>query len=299
MNVLIISGPTSSGKSYLANKIASKINATIINADSMQVYKELPILSAQESGGELYSIYSYQDSCNAALWANLATEKIEQSLALGKLPIVVGGTGLYIKCLIEGIAVIPQIAPDVREVVASQYASLGIAGLYELLIQKDPEYAKLLKPTDKQRVMRALEVYIGTGKSLLEHRKNHQTFLRHKHKHFTLMPTRELLHNNCNTRFMQMLKAGAVEEVRALSSAIGDGVGKYPIENTLGYKELKSYLNSEITLEEATSIATQVTRQYAKRQCTWFRNQFTDSVKLEFGFCSELDGFVDVVMGLE
>ncbi len=278
--VLIIAGPTASGKSKLALEYAQNHNGVIINADSMQVYKELPILTAQPSPKEmelvphkLYGILSGDDPCSVARWQRLALQAIAECAEMGKPPIIVGGTGMYISALLSGIAAIPEVSSQVRSAVRTLHQQLGADDFYKELQQLDPEMAKRLHPGDTQRVVRAFEVIKATGRSLLEWQgESGKDAVAHLDCTVKLLtPDKEKLRERANQRFVRMVANGAVEEAKLLLSKNYDP--NMPVMKALGVPELSAYLQGTATLEEAIELAQIATRQYIKRQLTWFRKQ--------------------------
>lgn len=277
--IIIISGATSSGKSGLALEFASKFlnkqKCAIINADSLQIYQGLEILSAQPTKEEqgqiphfLYSHLKASDNCNVTKWLGLVkniTNNLEQE---NILPIIVGGSGMYISALVEGISQIPQIDDNVRQVATNYFNEFGLIKLQQKLI--DLGEKKIL---DKQRLIRAYEVYLQTGKLISDfHSQQKQKFFdKAKFIHINLEIPRSKLYQNCNLRFEQMLKNGAIDEVKDLRAKITNN--NYQITKTLGYHEICQFLDHKITKQEMIAIATQKTRNYAKRQLTYFRNQ--------------------------
>lgn len=277
--VYIIAGPTASGKSALALEIAQNEPSVIINADSMQVYRDFPILTAQPSTAEqqavphkLYGFLKIEEKCDAARWAELAAKEIEAAWAQKKLPILVGGTGLYFKTLIQGIAPVPEIPREIRERAAALLEETGHAAFHAELIKKDPDSAHL-KVGDTQRILRAYEVLEATGKPLKYwHQQPTRKFLEADYDSKIIIPDRKELYARCDARFKQMMENGALEEVK-----------KYPLHisiKIIGVPELQAFLRGEITKEEAIEKASQATRNYAKRQYTWFKNQRSDFQKI-------------------
>lgn len=277
--ILIVSGATASGKSALAKKIAEEKNGVIINADSIQLYRELPILSAQPDANDtrqiphfLYSVLKHNENSSVALWLDLAKNAIDEALKNQKLPIVVGGTGLYISKLIDGINQIPEIDEDLK----NEIKNYTREELRKILIDlKDDEAAKNL---DTQRLARRLEVLKQTGKTLSWWQSQPaKTFFRKENFiHLNIELPRNLLYQNCNERFKTMFENGAVEEVEnllKLEPKFDCGVVK-----TIGYLEIKDYLSGKINKNTAIQIASQKTRNYAKRQLTWFRHQFKEKI---------------------
>jgi tRNA dimethylallyltransferase len=279
---LIITGPTASGKSAFAFDIAKEFNGTIINADSMQIYKELPLLTACPSQKErlevphaLYNILAHHEACSAALWREKVLLEIQEAFLQKRLPLVTGGTGFYLKALMEGISYIPPIDDDLRE--RTRYLSKeNPSFLYEDLQKIDPHLAKRLHPHDTQRVARAWEVMKGTGQSLLYWQtltKNKKTSL--NYKTIILLPDRAHLYQKADERFEEMIKNGAIEEVKDFLAK--NPSPDCPLMKALGLRQLKSYLEGEISLENAITSAKIATRQYIKRQYTWFRHQLKNA----------------------
>ncbi|MFW5634243.1 MAG: tRNA (adenosine(37)-N6)-dimethylallyltransferase MiaA [Erythrobacter sp.] len=278
----LIAGPTASGKSALALRLAdewtraAQREARIINADSMQVYRDIPILSAAPGEDErerhphlLYGEWDGAEACSAAAWADRAKARIEAAHAAGALPILVGGTGLYIKVLLEGIAPIPEIDPEVRAVVRA----LPVESARAALMVEDPERALELAPTDSQRIARALEVKRSTGVTLADwQRAKTGGIAEEVDLHAAiLLPDREALYRRCDERFEAMLHAGAVAEVEALLERGLDPA--LPVMRAIGVPEIAAFLAGEITREAMVASGRQSTRNYAKRQYTWLRHQ--------------------------
>lgn len=289
--ILIISGATASGKSALAKKIAFKNkfekNGVIINADSIQLYRELPILSAQPNIDEqkqlphfLYSILKHNENSSVATWLNLARNIIDQTLQNNQLPIVVGGTGLYISKLIDGINPVPEIAEDLKNEMAQIYKNCDREELLKILIDSGENQETVFK-LDKQRLARRLEVLKQTGKTLSwwQNQPNQTFYPRENFIHLNIDLPRDLLYQNCNQRFETMFENGGVEEVQNLIKLKPDNDSS--IIKTIGYLETKDYLAGKIDKITAIKIASQKTRNYAKRQLTWFKNQFKDKIIVE------------------
>ncbi|NRA74078.1 MAG: tRNA (adenosine(37)-N6)-dimethylallyltransferase MiaA [Rickettsiales bacterium] len=284
--VLVISGPTASGKSYLAEQLLEcDLSGVIVNADSMQVYKDLPILSGQPNiqvNPSIYRLYSFLDfdqNCSVGLWQEHAHKVINKAFEEKILPIVVGGTGLYIKALIEGIANIPDISSKLYEDVQKQFLKLGKEKFYAQLNSVDPVSAKKIHSSDSYRMQRAMAVYMQTGRSISDFKASKPSYIV---AHVSILPKREVLYNNCDLRFRKMMDLGAEHEVKLLFGKIKNKSGRYNIENTLGYRDIVSYLKKDLSLEEAILRASQMTRNYAKRQYTWFKNQFPNKITLSY-----------------
>jgi tRNA dimethylallyltransferase len=272
----LIAGATASGKSALALELAARTGGVIINADSAQIYRDLPILSAAPSDADsaraehrLYGIADGAHPCSAADWADLARREIVDVQAHGRLPILVGGTGLYIRTLLFGIAPVPPIDPEVRRQVREAPVTENRAKLLEL----DPEAAARLRPGDTARIARALEVVVSTRHTLSEWQKERAGGIANEvdlHP-LVLLPPRERLYARSDERFAKMIEQGAVEEVRALLSRNLDP--RLPVMRAIGVPEICRYLRGEMPLAEAIATSQQSTRRYAKRQYTWFAHQ--------------------------
>lgn len=281
--VLVVVGPTASGKSGLALAIAQACDGTIINADSMQMYRELSIVTARpgpeaeaQVPHRLYGALPAAEVCSAARWRTLALDAIAAAHAQGRLPVVVGGTGLYVRALMEGLSEIPEIAPEVRATARERLAVLGAAGLHADLGRRDAETAARLRPGDSQRIVRAWEVLEATGRSLSDWQRagcsGPPAGLRFSV--LVLDPPRPDLYAACDGRLRAMVAAGALDEVRALV-ALGLDAG-LPVMKALGVPEFRRHLEGGLPLDQAVAAAQQATRRYAKRQVTWFRHQVVD-----------------------
>lgn len=275
-DVALIVGPTASGKSALALDLAKKQPSVIINADSAQVYKDLQVLSARPSEAEmdgiLHRLYGYIDgseTCSAARWAADAKNEITAAHESDALPILVGGTGLYVRTLLDGIAPIPEIDPDIRK----QVRDLEVTDAYTALLDEDPVSAQRLNSRDSSRIMRALEVVRSSGKPL-DHWHAHMAggikndIVLHP---LVLLPPRDWLYARCDLRFQMMLDHGAKDEVADLLEK--NLASDCPVMRAIGVPEISAWMRGECSLDEARAQASAATRQYAKRQYTWFRNQ--------------------------
>lgn len=277
MSILaLIAGPTASGKSALALELAERSNGVIINADSAQIYRDLPILSAAPSKADraraehrLYGIRDASKPCSAAEWATLAKAEIAEIHRSGRLPILVGGTGLYLRTLIDGIAPVPPIDPNIR---ARVRASGVEANLAELRMA-DPDASARLNPTDTTRIARALEVVLSTGRALSDWQSERQGGIGEQTnlKPVILLPPRPWLYERCDARFEAMIEAGAIEEVQQLLDRKLDPA--LPAMRAIGVREIAAFLGGEISRDDMVERGTQATRNYAKRQYTWFANQ--------------------------
>jgi tRNA dimethylallyltransferase len=274
--VALIAGPTASGKSAFALALAEKTGGVIVNADSAQIYRDVPILSAAPSAEEraraehrLYAMRDGAEPCSAADWAELAKAEIADIHGSGRLPILVGGTGLYLRTLLEGIAPVPPIERTVRERVRAESVEQNRAELERL----DPDAAARLNPADTTRIARALEVVLSTGRTLANWQAQRKGGIadRVTLKPLILLPPRDWLYARCDGRFETMIEAGAVEEVKALLARNLDP--SLPVMQAIGVREIAAFLAGEIDREEMVRRGQQATRNYAKRQYTWVAHQ--------------------------
>ncbi len=274
--VALIAGPTASGKSALALQLAVQTGGVIVNADSAQIYRDLPILSAAPSADErakaehrLYGVLDGGQPCSAADWAEMARREIAEIHEAGRLPIIVGGTGLYIRTLLDGIAPVPPIDATVRQDVRSATTEEN----HRRLTTLDPEAAGRLNSADTTRIARSLEVVLSTGKRLSEWQNERQGGIGEgvELAPLLLLPPRDWLYARCDERFAQMIQAGAAEEVEALLKRKLDPF--LPVMRAIGVREVAAWLDGDLTREEAIAAGQQATRRYAKRQYTWFSHQ--------------------------
>src|SRR5512139_2356525 len=272
----LIAGPTASGKSALALALAERRDGVVINADSSQVYRDLAIVSArptkEEEARAPHRLYGYRDGAlpfSAADWAADARAAVKDAHAAGRLPILVGGTGLYLRTLIEGIAPVPPIDPEVRAAVRA----MPVAESHAALAAEDPKAAQRLRPSDTTRVARALEVVRSTGLPL-SHWQQHKAGGIGDRVHLLpliLLPPREWLYARCDRRFDQMMSEQGIEEVRRLLERKLDPA--LPVMRAIGVAAIAAFLRGEMDREEALEAGRTATRQYAKRQYTWFSHQ--------------------------
>ena len=280
--VVLVGGPTASGKSALALAVAEALNGIVINADSMQVYAELSILTARPGSAEmmraphrLYGVLPAAQRCSAALWQAMALREIEAAHAVGKRAVVVGGTGLYLRALTEGLAPIPAIPAEVRAAAIAMHASVGGHAIHARLAERDPETARRLKPGDTQRLVRAWEVLDATGVPLSRWQAQLPERPPYAFDCVLLLPPRDALYAACDRRFLGMIDQGALDEARGLAElALPPDL---PAMKALGVPELLAHLRGELSLDDAVARAQQSTRNYAKRQLTWFRHQLRSS----------------------
>jgi len=292
--VIIVAGPTASGKSALALSLAEGLNGTVINADSIQCYRDLPILSARPTPAEeeraphrLYGILGPTEMLSATSWATKAADEIKAAVNQGRQVIVTGGTGFYLKALVEGLADIPAVPVEVRAATQELLKSIGVEALHARLMACDPVTASRLKPTDKQRIARAWEVFEATETPLSTWQAQPTIPpIAAQFINVAIQPARAELNLACDNRFLAMLHAGALEDVRLLLSS---GVpSTAPVMRALGAQELARHLSGELSLAEATTLAQTATRQYAKRQTTWFRHQFHADYRIETKYSESL-----------
>ena len=278
----IICGPTASGKSSLAIKLALENNGIIINADSQQVYRELPILTACPSARDyetvphkLYQFFDGTKKMDASLWCEYAKKEIEEAFQKGKTPFIVGGTGFYIKALTEGLSVIPNIPQNIRDQVRKEGLHAKNLDLFTILEKYDPDLCKKILPSDKQRILRGIEVFRATGTPLSVWQKQ---------KKIKPLPDIDFdlkiidfempeLENRIKLRTEEMFKSGVIDEVKKLLSLeYSDNASIFKI---IGVETISKYLSNKITLDQAKSELILLTRQYAKRQRTFFRTQLS------------------------
>jgi tRNA dimethylallyltransferase len=276
--VLIVAGPTGSGKSALAIDAAVEFRGTVINADSMQVYRELRLLTARPSAEDearvphrLFGVLPAAEVCSAGRWLAMAAVEIAAARAQGRLPIVVGGTGLYLKALTNGLVPVPEIPEAARGEARALHRRLGGEAFKEELAGLDPVAAARLPAGDSQRLIRAYEVVAATGRTLADWQRQEpaKPAVDARFATIVLSPPREDLYAAVDARFDAMIAAGALDEVRALV-ALDPAL---PAMKAVGVKELAAHLRGEIDLEPACAAAKKATRNFAKRQRTWLRHQ--------------------------
>ena len=294
--LIVVAGPTASGKSALAVGIAESVGGAVINADSMQVYRELKILTARPGQEDfdraphrLYGFRALNDPCSAAVWRALAVAAITEVWAAGQVPILCGGTGFYIRALLEGIAPIPEISNVVRAASRELHGSLGGVAFRARLAQRDPVMAARLADGDGQRLVRAFEVIEATGRSLAEWQADDlESTSNFDALTIVLMPERPPLYATCDARFHEMMRRGALAEASAVAALDLDPT--LPGMKALGLPELLSCLHDEISMETAIKLAQRATRRYAKRQTTWFRHQIIPNISLHTQFSKSMKG---------
>ena len=285
-------GPTSSGKSALGIAIAQTRPAVIINADAMQLVHDLRVLTARPTVEEeaqaehaLYGVLDARAPTSVAVWLGLVQPVIERAWAEGKLPVLLGGTGMYIKALKDGLAAVPTVSEEIR----AAFRAMPQEALHPLLLEKDPLMAARLKAGDTQRLLRALEVMEATGESLAhwQQRTTAPLFPQATYQNYYVDIAREELYARIDRRFDIMMANGALDEVRALVAK--ELPADLPILRAHGVPELALYLKGEMTLADAVAKGQQNTRNYAKRQMTWIRNQMADATAIRGGQLPDLN----------
>jgi tRNA dimethylallyltransferase len=301
---LIVSGPTASGKSSLAVAVAERFGGTVVNADSVQLYRDLRILSGQPEAAlqaraphRLFGILRADQTSSAGWWRRQALAAIAEAAGDHRLPIVVGGTGLYVEALVHGLHPVPPVPDEVRGAMRRRLVEEGPAALHADLARGDPDTAARLGPTDSQRIVRALEVLTATGRPLSDWQKAQRDPVPAdvEFRHVLLWPPREVVYAACDARFDRMMAAGALAEAKHLAAmALAPTL---PVMKAVGLPPLLRHLRGEIELDEAVRMAKRDTRRYAKRQMTWYRHrvvpdrtwnaQFSESLHQEiFSFIS-------------
>jgi tRNA dimethylallyltransferase len=280
---VLIAGPTASGKSALALDLAQKAGGIVINADSMQVYRDLRIITARPTAEEEarvpHRLYGHVDAAinfSAGAWIADAAKSLQEARAQNRLPIFVGGSGLYFKALTRGLSAIPPIPAEIREAVRARLERDGVEALHAELARRDPVSSERLKPRDRTRIVRALEVIEATGRALPDwHREGQPPLLGvREFSALFLAPERDALYARIDARFDAMLAGGAIEEVAALAARQLDPL--LPAMKAHGVPILMRLVRGEVTRAEAAAFGRTETRQYAKRQFTWFKHQLPD-----------------------
>jgi tRNA dimethylallyltransferase len=308
--LIAIGGPTASGKSALALELAERFGGAVINADSMQVYRELKVLTARPGPDAearaphlLYGFLSAAERCSAGLWHAAARRAIAEVRAQGRVPILVGGTGLYLRAALDGLADVPAVPDAVKARVKALRAEGGTAAIHARLAALDPAMAERLRPSDTQRLVRALEVIEATGVSLAEFQRRLSSTRLGGELVVQLVvdPPRDALRAACDRRFVAMIADGAIDEVKALLALELDP--SLPAMKAVGVRELGAHLSGALSREEAIGRAQAATRQYVKRQQTWFRHQMPAAYRItslysakQFG---EIAGLVAEVLGID
>ncbi len=293
--VVIVAGPTASGKSALALDIAERFDGVVINADSMQVYRELHILTARPTAAEevraphrLYGVLSAAEPCSAGRWRDMALAELDAAREAGRLPVVCGGTGFYVMALVGGLSPIPDVDDAVRRQVQDRFAGRPAEAMHAALQAVDPEMAARLPAGDRQRILRALVVHAATDRTLSEWQAEPRVLppAGYRFHVITLLPPRDVLYAACDRRFAAMMAAGALDEVRRLAEMGLDPA--LPAMRALGVPALLRHLAGDCDLETAVAAARQATRNYAKRQITWLRHQIISDLTINAQYSERL-----------
>ncbi len=288
VSLIIIGGPTGSGKSALALDLAERIGGAIVNADSMQQYRDLRIVTARPTLADhgraphfLYGHLPADKPGSVGQWLRQATRVIDEIKSQERVPIVVGGTGLYLKALLKGIAAVPDIPSEIRLTTTERFNALGVPGFHQEFAKRDPEQAAMLEPGDRQRLIRAAEVLEATGKSLLYWRAqpHKRAILPEPIVGVALLPPRAALHRRIEQRLQTMIDAGALDELDVLRSK--NLSPDLPLMKAVAVPELLAHLDGKLDLGTALERASAKTRQYAKRQMTWLRHQLPELEPME------------------
>ena len=284
--IIIVAGPTASGKSSLALDLAKKYNGIIINADSQQIYKELPILSSQPSKKnyvkiphKLFNFLDFYKIFSVDHWFKLVKKEITKAEKKNLLPIIVGGTGMYINTLLNGLRVYPRVSESLRKKGRKIIERIGSKKFYEKLKEKNKTCVYKISPNDKIRLLRSWEIYEISKKSIYEINKENKLKKLDSYDLFKVLifPPRKQVYLNCTQRWKKMIKSGAIEEVKMLVKK-EKTLKKKILIKTIGFKELKNFLLKKNSINEASELALQATRNYAKRQYTWFRHRYTGNI---------------------
>jgi len=284
IDAILITGPTASGKSALAVELARLHDGVVINADSMQVYDTLRVLTARpgeaDMGGVPHHLYGHVpagQTYSTGVWLREAGALVERLRGEGRMPVFVGGTGLYFKALTGGLSDMPEIPPDIRHRLRGRLLAEGVEALHRELAERDGAVAEALNPQDGQRIVRALEVVEATGQSIADFQGKTGPMIidPDRARKIVVLPERAILHERINSRFETMLAMGAEDEVRALLAL--DLPPEMPVMKAIGVAQIAAKLKGDMTRAEVIETGSAATRQYAKRQMTWVRNQMDES----------------------
>ncbi|UJW74086.1 tRNA (adenosine(37)-N6)-dimethylallyltransferase MiaA [Rhizobium sp. SL42] len=284
IDAILITGPTASGKSALAVELARRHDGVVINADSMQVYDTLRVVTARPSEAEMEGIshllYGHVPASarySTGDWLREVGRLLEDLKSKGRMPVIIGGTGLYFKSLTGGLSDMPTIPAAIRDVFRQRAVGEGAEVLHAELFARDPVVAEKLRPQDGQRIVRALEVIEATGRSISSFQGKAGPMIVDpaRTEKFVVLPDRAVLHERINRRFSMMMEEGAIEEVEAL---LAQGLSpEMPVMKAIGVSQIADMLAGRVGRQEAVERASAATRQYAKRQMTWFRNQMDET----------------------
>lgn len=276
--IILLSGPTATGKSSLASKLAEKVDGEIINADSIQLYRDLFILTARPNiekekiKHHCYGILEGDINWSVGNWIDEINEILKEVINRKKVPIVVGGTGFYFKAITDGLSPIPDIDKSIRLKIENELEKNGLEELQKRLANVDPKASEKINPNDRQRIIRALEVYEGTNKRISEFwLMKREKIINYESINFKIDADRKWIYKNCDLRVDYMFENGVIEEVRHL---LNKNYSKNsPIMKAIGVDEITLFLNNDITIDRASELIKFKTHQYAKRQITWINNQ--------------------------
>ncbi len=282
--IKVIAGPTASGKSALAIETARGCDGVIINADALQVYDALPLLTARPRDADLqaaphmlYGVIPPTEICSATRWTEMAVTAIKKTLSEGRTPMLVGGTGLYLRTLMEGLSPVPDVPAEIRALMVERQQSMGNPAFHTAFAGHDPVMAARLHPNDTQRLIRAWEVLEATGESLAtwQAQPPQPPVPEWTYDVLILDPPRDVLYDRCNRRFLVMMAQGALEETQAYDAQMsrGEVLDAGGVTQALGFWPLRAHLHGQMSREDAITLAQTDTRQYAKRQVTWLKNQ--------------------------
>ena len=281
--IIIVGGPTASGKSKFALNLAKSVDGEIVNADSMQVYKYFSILTSQPKKNDCkvipHHLYGYVETnikYNAVKWLNDTKTKIGELTKNNKTPIVVGGSGLYLEFLCKGVNNMPKISTNTKEKVSLLLKSISDTDLLDLILKVDKKYSLKLNIADKFRISKLLEVYFETKKNITYFHSKDKKINNYDFFKVLISPDKNKVRLNIKNRVIKMLEEGLVEELKKYGNKV---VGSN-IENAIGFKEINGYIENKFTLEEATNLIVKKTKNFAKRQNTWFKNRFDQNLKI-------------------
>ena len=291
---LMICGPTAAGKSAVALALAEQVGGTVINADSMQVYRDLRVVTARPSADEearaphrLYGIVDGSERASVASWLNLAAAAVDEARKAGRLPIIVGGTGMYLQAARDGIAPIPEVPAEIHQACLDELVARGGAAFRDELSKLDKETAARLFDGDSQRLVRAMGVVRATGRPISAWQSDpHQGALAGEAVAISVMPPRADTYARIDRRFAQMMEEGAVEEVEALAARRLDP--SLPVMKAIGVREILAMQNGEIDRDRAIELASRDSRHYAKRQMTWIRNNYRAEIDINEKFSARI-----------
>ena len=283
----MICGPTAAGKSGLALTLAERSGGVIINADSMQLYDDLRVLTARPDDNEmsrathcLYGVLDGAERASVASWLAMASREVTQAREAGKLPILVGGTGLYFHAASQGLAPVPDVPSDIHAACVEEYAAQGGEAFRKALCAMDPVLGTQLHPGDSQRLVRAMGVVRATGRALSDWQSDpHEGAIAGTPLRVAVMPRRDFLYEQINHRFSEMMETGALDEVAALAARQLDP--SLPVMKAIGVREIMALQAGDIDRTRAIELASRDSRRYAKRQMTWVRNNFHADFLLE------------------